>query len=453
MHDSELSPQTPTHQLIAALQLKDSEKLNEMIDSMHPIDLAIELKSYEDELILWLHNSITNEKIASLLEQADEDLQVRMILLIDNERILSLFSYMSKDDIVDILGNLPLNRRKEIIKLMKAGDRKIIQQLLGYAEDTAGGLMTTEYIALNSQLSISNTINKIKEIGPKTEVIEVIFVLNERKQLIGTVDLRDILRSDNQAILYHIMNETIISVEPETDQEEVSLLVSKYNLKVLPVVNKKGALLGIITVDDIIDVMVEEHTEDMLHLGGVSKEENINSNLYESIRLRLPWLFINLITAFLASSTVGLFEDTIAQVVALAAAMPIVAGMGGNSGTQTLSIMIRSITLGEVQLKGSWKLLMKEILLGVINGAATGLVTGLILFMKYKNPYLGIIIFVSMIGNLVIAGFFGFLIPLILKACKADPALASAIFVTTATDVFGFFIFLGLAQLFLPLLI
>lgn len=453
MHDSELSPQTPTHQLIAALQLKDSEKLNEMIDSMHPIDFAIELKSYEDELILWLHNSITNEKIASLLEQADEDLQVRMILLIDNERILSLFSYMSKDDIVDILGNLPLNRRKEIIKLMKAGDRKIIQQLLGYAEDTAGGLMTTEYIALNSQLSISNTINKIKEIGPKTEVIEVIFVLNERKQLIGTVDLRDILRSDNQAILYHIMNETIISVEPETDQEEVSLLVSKYNLKVLPVVNKKGALLGIITVDDIIDVMVEEHTEDMLHLGGVSKEENINSNLYESIRLRLPWLFINLITAFLASSTVGLFEDTIAQVVALAAAMPIVAGMGGNSGTQTLSIMIRSITLGEVQLKGSWKLLMKEILLGVINGAATGLVTGLILFMKYKNPYLGIIIFVSMIGNLVIAGFFGFLIPLILKACKADPALASAIFVTTATDVFGFFIFLGLAQLFLPLLI
>lgn len=453
MHDSELSPQTPANELVAALQSKDNERLNEIIDSMHPIDLAIELNSYEDELILQLYDSISNEKIASVLEQADDDLQVRMILLIDTERSLSLFSYMSKDDIVDILGNLPLNRRKEIINLMKAGDRKIIQQLLGYAEDTAGGLMTTEYIALNSQLSISNTLNKIKEIGPKTEVIEVIFVLNERKQLIGTVDLRDILRSGNQEILYHIMDENIISVEPETDQEEVSLLVSKYNLKVLPVVNKKGALLGIITVDDIIDVMVEEHTEDMLHLGGVSKEESIASNLAESVRLRLPWLFINLITAFLASSTVGLFEDTIAQVVALAAAMPIVAGMGGNAGSQTLSIMIRSITLGEVQLKGSWRLLIKEVLLGVINGAATGFVTGLILFIKYGNPYLGIIIFVSMIGNLVIAGFFGFLIPLILKACKADPALASAIFLTTATDVFGFCIFLGLAQLFLPVLI
>ena len=453
MHDSELSPQTPANELVAALQSKDNERLNEIIDSMHPIDLAIESNSYEDELILQLYDSISNKKIASVLEQADDDLQVRMILLIDTERSLSLFSYMSKDDIVDILGNLPLNRRKEIINLMKAGDRKIIQQLLGYAEDTAGGLMTTEYIALNSQLSISNTLNKIKEIGPKTEVIEVIFVLNERKQLIGTVDLRDILRSGNQEILYHIMDENIISVEPETDQEEVSLLVSKYNLKVLPVVNKKGALLGIITVDDIIDVMVEEHTEDMLHLGGVSKEESIASNLAESVRLRLPWLFINLITAFLASSTVGLFEDTIAQVVALAAAMPIVAGMGGNAGSQTLSIMIRSITLGEVQLKGSWRLLIKEVLLGVINGAATGFVTGLILFIKYGNPYLGIIIFVSMIGNLVIAGFFGFLIPLILKACKADPALASAIFLTTATDVFGFCIFLGLAQLFLPVLI
>ena len=453
MHDSELSPQTPANELITALQSKDNERLNEIIDSMHPIDLAIELNSYEDELILQLYDSISNEKIASVLEQADDDLQVRMILLMDTGRSLSLFSYMSKDDIVDILGNLPLNRRKEIINLMKAGDRKIIQQLLGYAEDTAGGLMTTEYIALNSQLSISNTLNKIKEIGPKTEVIEVIFVLNERKQLIGTVDLRDILRSGNQEILYHIMDENIISVEPETDQEEVSLLVSKYNLKVLPVVNKKGALLGIITVDDIINVMVEEHTEDMLHLGGVSKEESIASNLAESVKLRLPWLFINLITAFLASSTVGLFEDTIAQVVALAAAMPIVAGMGGNAGSQTLSIMIRSITLGEVQLKGSWRLLIKEVLLGVINGAATGFVTGLILFIKYGNPYLGIIIFISMIGNLVIAGFFGFLIPLILKACKADPALASAIFLTTATDVFGFCIFLGLAQLFLPVLI
>lgn len=440
-------------ELKASLQSKDKNHVNQIIDSIHPIDLAIEVESFSDEEILALCALITNEKIANLLEEADDELQVRMILLMDNYRALYLFNYMSKDDIVDILGNLPLNKRKEIINLMKVGDRKVIQQLLGYAEDTAGGLMTTEYIALNSQLTIKETINKIKEIGPKTEIIEIIFVLNERKQLIGTVDLRDILTSPNQEILYSIIDENVISVEPETDQEEVSLLVSKYNLKVIPVVNNKNALLGIITVDDILDVMVEEHTEDMLHLGGVSKEESIDSNLGESVKLRLPWLFVNLLTAFLASSTVGLFEDTIAQVVALAAAMPIVAGMGGNAGTQTLSIMIRSITLGEIQLKGSGKLLLKEILLGIINGAATGLVTGLILYWKYGNPYLGIIIFISMIGNLVIAGFFGFLIPLILKACKADPALASAIFLTTATDVFGFFIFLGLAQMFLPVLI
>jgi magnesium transporter len=248
------------------------------------------------------------------------------------------------------------------------------------------------------------------------------------------------------------MNDNIISVNPEEDQETVSLLVSKYDLKAIPVINHKNCLLGIITVDDIIDVIVAEQTEDMLRLGGVGKEERVDSTLKTSIKKRLPWLFINLGTAFLASFTVGLFEDVIAQVVALAAAMPIVAGMGGNAGTQTLSVVIRSIALGEVSLKKNWKLVFKEIALGVVNGAATGILTGIILYMKYNNPYLGLIIFAAMIGNLVIAGFFGFLIPLLLKVFGIDPALASAIFLTTATDVFGFFIFLGLSKMFLPLL-
>lgn len=199
--------------------------------------------------------------------------------------------------------------------------------------------------------------------------------------------------------------------------------------------------------------MVEEHTEDMLKLGGVSKEENIDTTLGESIKMRLPWLLINLLTAFLASFTVGIFESTIEQVVALAAAMPIVTGMGGNAGTQTLSIMVRSIALGEIKLKDTFKLLLKEVFLGIINGAVTGALTGIVLYFIYGNMYLGLIIFASMIGNLIIAGFFGFIIPLILKSCHADPALASTIFLTTATDVFGFFIFLGLSKIFLPLLL
>jgi Mg/Co/Ni transporter MgtE (contains CBS domain) len=327
-----------------------------------------------------------------------------------------------------------------------------VQELLGYEPDSAGGIMTTEYIALRGNLNISQALNKVRKIGPKTEVIESIFVLNDRKELVGIADLRDILSSSEEELLYNIMEKNLVSVFPDTDQEAVSLLVSKYDLKVIPVINQKKALLGIITVDDIIDVIVEEHTEDILHLGGVSSEESIDSNLSASIRRRLPWLFVNLITAFLASFTVSLFEDVISQVVALAAAMPIVAGMGGNAGSQTLAVMIRSIALGEVSLKENWKLIFKEAALGMINGAATGAVTAAILYIKYGNLYLGLIIFIAMVGNLLIAGLFGFLIPLILKALKVDPALASSIFLTTVTDVFGFFLFLGLAKAFLNLL-
>lgn len=391
--------------------------------------------------------------MAEIVEQSSEELQVRIIKLFDFKSIVHLFSYMSNDDIADILGNLPIKMRKNLLKMMKTGDTKQLQELLGYAEDSAGGIMTTEYIALKGSLSIGESLMKIKEIGPKTEVIETIFVLSKDKELIGTADLRDILIEDEDKKLVEIMNDNIISVNPEEDQETVSLLVSKYDLKAIPVINHKNSLLGIITVDDIIDVIVEEQTEDILMMGGVSKEEIVDSSLVTSVKKRLPWLFINLGTAFLAAFTVGLFEDVISQVVALAAAMPIVAGMGGNAGTQTLSLVIRSIALGEVRLKKNWKLVFKEVGLGVINGAATGVITGIILYMKYDNPYLGIIIFAAMIGNLVIAGFFGFLIPLLLKVFGVDPALASAIFLTTATDVFGFFLFLGLAKMFLPFLL
>ncbi|GAU76729.1 Mg-Co-Ni transporter MgtE [Fusibacter sp. 3D3] len=333
---------------------------------------------------------------------------------------------------------------------MKERDSKEVQMLLGFKSDSAGGIMTTQYISLRSDLTIKDAFVKIKAIGPKTEVIETIFVVNQHNELIGTADLRDVLIAPDDSILESIMDENALYVYPETDQEEVSLLVSKYDLKAIPVVNKKHIILGIITVDDIIDVIVDEQTEDLLMLSGVSKDEAVGSKLAVSIRRRLPWLIINLATAFLASFTVGLFEDVIVQVVALAAAMPIVAGMGGNAGTQTLSIVIRSIALGQVNLKKDWKYIFNEIALGFVNGATTGFITGFVLYLRYGNLFLSLIIFIAMIGNLVIAGFFGFLIPLLLKKLKLDPAVSSSIFLTTATDVGGFFIFLGLAKFFLP---
>lgn len=439
--------------LLLALVKHDRKEIDDIYEHVEAIDLAEEIEELEDNQLEYLCSHIDDEKLAEILEESDEELQIDIIDCLDNKRVLSLFNYISKDNIVDILGQLPIGKRKQLINLMKSDDKRIIEQLLGYAEDTAGGLMTTEYIALNSHLTIMNALIKIKEIAPKTEVIDTIFIINNKRQLVGTVDLRDILSSQGDIKLRMIMDDHLITVTPETDQEEVSLLVSKYDLTTIPVVNKNHALLGIITVDDIIDVIQEEHTEDMLQMHGVNKEESIDSTLFESITMRLPWLIVNLATAFFASFVIKIFESTIEQIVALSATMTIVTGMGGNAGSQTLSIMIRTIALGEIHFKDCWPALKKEICVGILNGFVTGLITGIIVYFLYHNLYLGIIICIAMVGNLVISGFFGFIIPVCLKALHLDPALASSIFLTTATDVLGFFIFLELAHIFLPLLV
>jgi magnesium transporter len=435
------------------IETQDTNQLNNIISQQHAIDVADAMSELSDESILVVLDLMDPIDIASIIEESEESLQERITEMLTTDKIIQVFSHMSPDDITDIMGLLTINKRKDILSQMKHRDSQEIQMLLGFEPDTAGGIMTTQYIALKQNLSIREALQKIKDIGPKTEVIEKIFVTNQRNELIGLADLRDILTAPDDSVLTDIMDENIIYVYPDTDQEEVSLIVSKYDLKALPVINRKQALLGIITPDDVIDVIVEEHTEDILMLSGVSKDEKIGSRITVSVTRRLPWLFINLATAFLASFTVGLFEDVIVQVVALAAAMPIVAGMGGNAGSQTLSIVIRSIALGEVDIKEDWKYVFKEVSLGLINGATTGLVTGLILYARYGNLFLGLIIFAAMIGNLVIAGFFGFLIPLALKKLDLDPAVSSSIFLTTATDVGGFFIFLGLAKMFLPYLL
>ena len=331
-------------------------------------------------------------------------------------------------------------------------DRKIIRTLLNYPEDSAGGIMTTAYIALDEKLTVEQGMRRIRQIANKSEVIETIYIVDHSQSLVGVANLRDFLTAKKDDLLKDIMKVNPIYVHPEDDQEYAAKLVSKYDLNAIPVVNNRGSILGIITVDDIIDVIVQEYNEDILELGGVSSEENLNTTLWDSIRLRLPWLLVNLLTAFVASMTVKAFEGTIAKVVALSATMTIVTGMGGNAGSQTQSILVRQLSQDDVSLRKYAKSFIKEIMLGVVDGAINGLITGIIVSVIYHNIYLGLIIFIAMIGNLVVAGVFGFLVPVALKRLGADPAVSSSIFITTATDVLGFFIFLGLAQLFLPLL-
>ena len=433
--------------------MEEKKDLNLDLNNIKYVDLALQLSDYDDKDIQRVCNGLDDESLSKVLEECEVKIQKKIINYISNERAINVFGYMSKDDIVDILGELNTGRRKELINAMKQGDKDEIGQLLGYKDDSAGGIMTTEYIALYKRLTINQAIKVIKEITPKTEYIETIYVMNNNKKIIGTADLRNILVADENMTMEDITNTNFIYVEPETDQEDVAKLVSKYDLNAIPVLNNRKMMLGIITVDDIVDVLVEEQTEDILRMGGVAKEETLDSTLFHSVRMRLPWLVVNLLTAFLAALTVKAFESTIAQVVALSATMSIVTGMGGNAGTQTVSIIIRNLAMGKVKFKEVGRLLLKEVFLGLINGAIIGLITGIAVAAIYHNMYLGLIIFLAMIGNLIISGFFGLLIPIVLEKLKVDPALSSSIFLTTATDVLGFFLFLSLASLFLPKLL
>lgn len=427
--------------------------LNSLTDELKLIDIAKTLSEYEDNQIVLLCTALTDEKLAMVLEHADENIQLKIISYLTNEKILKIFGYMQKDDIADILGMLKIYKRKELLNLMIEGDRKILTSLLGYKEDSAGGIMTTEFIIFKQEMTIKDTLKEIKKMAPKNELLDTLFISDNTRKVVGTVELRDVLINDNNTILADISSKNFISVEPEVDQEEVAAMFRKYDLTVLPVVNKKQIILGIITVDDVMDVMVEEQTEDILKMGGVAKEETLNSTFWDSVKLRLPWLVINLLTAFLAALTVKAFEGTIAKVVALSSTMSMVTGMGGNAGTQTVSIIIRNIAMGNIELKDALPQLKKEILLGLVNGLVIGIITGIIVGMIYQSVYLGIIILLAMVGNLIVSGIFGLLVPLVLQKLKVDPALSSSIFLTTATDVLGFFIFLSLANLFISYLV
>ena len=436
-----------------SIESGDALAFNRAFETIEPIDFAQMAEDFDDSTLKRVLSLLSDENRAKIFEEAEDDFRLRMAKLTDNHSLLNAFEYMQKDDIVDLLGDFPTGRRKEVLDLMKKDDRQIITKLLNYPEDSAGGIMTTAYLSLNENLTVSQGLQKIREIAPRTEVIETIYVTDAQHRLTGSLDLRELLSAAKTETIRSIMDPGVIYVTPEVDQEEVAKKVSRYDLNSIPVVNAKKQLLGIITVDDVIDVIIEEHDEDMLQMAGVSSEERLNTSLGQSIRFRLPWLLVNLATAFLASFTVKMFESTINKVVALSAIMTIVSGMGGNAGTQTMSVLVRELSHNKITTAEALKGFFKEILLGVIDGAANGVVTGVAVYFIYGNFYLGVIVLVAMIGNMIVAGVFGFLVPLILDKIHADPAVASSIFVTTATDVLGFFIFLGLATIFMPLLI
>jgi magnesium transporter len=331
---------------------------------------------------------------------------------------------------------------------MRPKESTVVENLLEYAERTAGRIMNPNVFALAEDMTVGEAITALQS-SRDVEMVFYLYIVDARRHLVGVTSLRRLLLVSPETPLKRIMTPEPISARVDMDQEEAARLVASYNLLAIPVVDESNKLVGLITVDDVIDVIKDEATEDLYRLAGVSSDERVFTPAGESLRKRMPWLIVNLATAFMAAAVVGIFQNTISAWVALAVFMPIVAGMGGNAATQTLTVIVRGIALGELTWGNSRKALNKELLVGIGNGLVVGTIAALIAWVMNGDPKLGILLALAMVVNLFVAGLAGTLIPLGLKAMKVDPALASAVFITTFTDVAGFASFLGLATLFL----
>jgi len=412
--------------------------------NLHPVDRAEIFDLLDDAEQEILLDRLDIPTTADLLEELEDDDVLEAIESLTTERLADVLDEMEPDEAADLLGDLPPAQASEALAQMEDADEVI--PLLGYPDETAGGLMTTSYIALRRHTTTEQAIQFLREVSPETETPYYLYVIDKANRLIGVVGLRELVVSEPSTNMEAIMDHELIFVTVGVDQEEVARIMTRYDLAVVPVVDEFQRLMGVITHDDILDVLEDEATEDVYRLANVADTDlDPQSAITEQLKGRLPWIYLNTATALIASWVISNYEWLIAQVAILAAFQSVVAGLGGNTASQNVAMIVRSLALGKITSKLIWRIMGRQILVGFLQGLAVGLVTGIAVTIWIGNIYLGIILGLALIGNMIIAGIIGTAVPLGLNALGQDPALASSVFVTAFTDAFGFFIFLTLA--------
>ena len=409
-----------------------------------PADLADVLSALDEKervaVVEALPPELSSQALAEMPEEAHAG---ETLAALDPGRAAEIVTELEDDDAADILGELDAASQEQI--LSGVHDRSGVDRLLRYHEETAGGRMTTHLVTVPDTATAEQALEEIRRQAEEVEDFYQVFVVDSNNKLVGVLPFKDLVISRPERPVRQFMETADISVMPDLDQEEVARLMARYNLPSVPVVDERGHLLGRVTFDDVIDVVEAETTEDLLKFGGVSADEDLAAGWETAVRSRLPWLSVNLLTAALAGGVVYTFQATIERTLALAVWMPIIAGMGGNAGTQALAVTVRRLALGLIPVDVFRKVVGKEMLVGVINGIVIGTAVGIVAALMGEGLRLGVVVFLAMVGNLVVAGFAGAFIPLVLERMGIDPAVASSIFVTTFTDVCGFILLLGLA--------
>ena len=450
-----MSPETPPTvaiaaalaELLALAERREFSRLRALLAEMHPSDIADLVASVPSEERRLEILKILPDEIASgtLAEMEEDEDRAELFTALDTRRGLALLQELADDDAADLLGELEPGDRDRMLAALPTEEAGEIRDLLRYGDETAGGLMTTALVSVSDEASAGQAIAEIRRKGREVEDFYTVFVVDQRGRLQGTVPLDDLILADPADAVESLVEPAVATVYPDTDQEEVGRVMGRYNLVSVPVVNEEGTLLGRITFDDVIDVIEAETTEDILKLAGVSDEEELKAGWLESVRARLPWLVLNLATAGVAASVILQFEDVIREMTFLAFLMPVIAALGGNTGTQALAVTIRRIAVGDGLFAGQFQVVGKEVLVGLLNGFVLGTLFALFAYLREGDPRIGVVVLLAMWANIIVAGFAGALIPTVLNRLGVDPAVASSVFVHTLTDLVGFVMVLSLA--------
>ena len=429
------------------IQNNDALFITNAFKEIHPADAAdiIENLNENDREKLIKLNSFKIDP--EVFIELNESIQSEIIKYLSSETIISILKNLESDNAIKILENLDEKNKNIVLNSLPPKDRFALQESLSYPEDTAARLMQREFTAIPSNWAVGQTIDYLRENKDLPEEFLEIFIVDNEFKPIGTVPSSKVLRASRDAKMQSIMLETQLSIPVDMDQEEVGHLFENYNLNSACVVDKSNKLVGMITSDDVLTVLKEEAEEDALRLAGVGDEE-ITDGVFKKTKRRFNWLLLNLFTAFLATWVISIFGATIEQMIALAFLMPIVASMGGNAGMQTLAVTIRALATNDLTKNNFSKTVIKEFNIGILNGLIFAIISALVVQLWFKDIQLSLIISISMILNMIVAGLFGILVPVTLKRMNIDPAIASSVFVTTITDVVGFLSFLGIGAYF-----
>ncbi|MTV20949.1 magnesium transporter [Staphylococcus delphini] len=432
----------------------DIDGFREEFLALHSYEQSEYFEVSDDDVRQKMYRFLSPEEVSEFFEnlEIDEEDYEALFETMNATYASQVLEQMSYDNAVDILNQLSKKKIASLLMLMNREEAKEIKALLHYDEDTAGGIMTTEYISLTINTPVHEALMRVKDQAPDAETIYVIFVVDEDKKLVGVISLRDLIIAENDAYIEDIMSERVISANVADDQEDVAQTMRDYDFIAMPVVDYQNHLLGIITIDDIVDVMDEEASEDYSRLAGVSDIDSTDDTIFQTALKRLPWLLILTVLGMITASILGSFEETLEKVALLAAFIPIISGMSGNSGTQSLAVSVRNISTGDIKEKSKIKLALRESGSGFLTGITCAVSLSLIIMLLYGQPYLALIVGTSLTIAMTVGTTIGSVIPLVINRLGIDPAVASGPFITTINDIVSMLIYFGLATTFMSYL-